>query len=780
MAVPNRLQTLRNLRTANLDMAFASAFGTLVTGAFLVGLIKYLGGSDLWIGVLSAIPSVFGILQIPGAIWGRSKRSYKAFILPGGLLWRLFYLPFIAIPFLPVDATVKLSLAMFCALASAASTFLVNPIYNDWLAEMVPPESRGSFFSRRNAIATTVGGTTGILGGLLLDAFQRHGHYRAGFSTIFAVGSVCAGISFSFFLRMKDLERANPIRQSLTKGILAFAVPFRDNAYRPVLVFLAVATIGQGFAGSFYFAYGIESLGLPFSVLQLAGACQALGTVLSSRFWGFGSDKYGNKPMLAIAGLSLAINPIPWMLCRPHELVFNTVLLLTAHVFFGVMWGGVGLCQFNIMLSTAKPEDRANYLGAGLALTALVGGLSPMVGATVMATLRLHNTPFHAYQVLFFTTALLRAAGMLFLTRVREAGSTEVRTALQQLSEATPTRVRALRRLSRSTSADVRGEALEQLGDEGFTMAADEMVKALYDPLPKVRRQAAQALARLRDPASQHQAATALIEQLGQHPDLVEEETIEALGAMRDERAVELLSSLLRSPRSLVRRAAARALGRLEDASAVEPLIEAAGAADDPDLRRAAVQALRRLEAQEAAPTLAAATLDLRASVRVAAAEAVAEMEIKEAAPMLREALVKYPDASTTAVAYALGVLGDLSDIPLILHALDTCKTPLTRRQGLLGVARLLGVERETYRLMLLGGMAKDSALVELLRPATRRSKRIQLALHHYSEANEVEAVQILANVANNEGLTALAQHPIPEAFLVAAAFVGNGAALRP
>ncbi|MHB8638011.1 MAG: MFS transporter [Fimbriimonadaceae bacterium] len=774
MAVPNRLQALRNLRTANLDMAFASAFGTLVTGAFLVGLIKYLGGGDLWIGVLSAIPSVLGILQIPGAIWGRSKRSYKAFVLPGGLLWRLFYVPFIAIPFLPVEASVKLSLAMFCALAAAASTFIVNPIYNDWLAELVPADSRGSFFSRRNAIATTVGGTTGILGGLLLDAFQRHGYYRAGFSTIFAAASICAGLSFGYFLRMKDLERANPIRQSLGQGILAFAVPFRDNAYRPVLVFLGAATVGQGFAGSFYFAYGIESLGLPFTVLQICGACQALGTVLSARFWGFGSDKYGNKPMLAIAGLALAINPIPWMLCRPHELVFNTILLLNAHVFFGIMWGGVNLCQFNIMLSTAKPEDRANYLGAGMALTALIGGLSPMVGATMMATLRLHNTPFHAYQVLFFTTILLRGAGMLFLARVREAGSTEVRTALQHLSEATPTRVRALRRLSRSTSAEVRGEALERLGDEGFAMAGDEMVKALYDPLPKVRRQAAQALAQLRDPASQHQAATALIEQLSQHPDLVEEETIEALGAMRDARAVELLSSLLKSPRTLVRRAAAKALGSMEGSAAVPPLIEAAGIADDPDLRRAAVQALRRLEAREAAPTLAAATLDSRASVRVAAAEAVAEMEIAEAAPMLREALARYPDAATSAIVYALGVVGELADLPQILNALAASDTPLTRRQGLLGVAHLLGVERQTYRLMLLEGMARDAALIELLKPATRKAKRIQAALQQYSEGNEAEGVRTLASAVANAGLAELAKHQIPEAFLVAAAVAGK------
>ena len=208
----------------------------------------------------------------------------------------------------------------------------------------------------------------------------------------------------------------------------------------------------------------------------------------------------------------------------------------------------------------------------------------------------------------------------------------------------------------------------------------------------------------------------------------------------------------------------------MEDPGAVAPLIEAADAADDPDLRRAAVQALRRLEAKEAAPTLAAATLDPRASVRVAAAEAVAEMEIKGAAPMLREALNRYPDAATSAISYALGVVGDLSDIPRILNAIDASTTALTRRQGLLGVARLLGVERETYRLMLLEGMAKDAALVELLKPAGRKSKRVQLALHQYSEGKEAEAVASLASVVPTEGLQELAKHPMPEAFLVAAA----------
>jgi non-heme chloroperoxidase len=53
---PNRLEILQSLRVANIDVAFATAFATLVTGAFLVGFIQSLGGKDLWIGLISAVP----------------------------------------------------------------------------------------------------------------------------------------------------------------------------------------------------------------------------------------------------------------------------------------------------------------------------------------------------------------------------------------------------------------------------------------------------------------------------------------------------------------------------------------------------------------------------------------------------------------------------------------------------------------------------------------------------------------------------------------------------
>ena len=84
---------------------------------------------------------------------------------------------------------------------------------------------------------------------------------------------------------------------------------------------------------------------------------------------------------------------------------------------------------------------------------------------------------------------------------------------LRDLRKVTPKGMRAMRSLTTSTDIGTRVAAIERVGSEGYAMASDEIVKALGDPSPKVRRNAARALARLGDarlanpPDNPHQRA---------------------------------------------------------------------------------------------------------------------------------------------------------------------------------------------------------------------------------------------------------------------------------
>lgn len=773
MAAPNRLENLRSLRVANVDVAFFTAFSTLITGIFLVGFIQDLGGSDLWIGLLSSIPSLVGILQIPGAIWGRGFNSYKRFVLPGGLLNRLIYIPLIALPMAPIPDGAKLTLLMVSVLLASISGTVVGPVYNDWIAELVPPQSRGTYFARRNAISTAVGAAIGVAGAYVLDAVKNGGNTRQGFTIVFAIAIVCAAISFAFFVQMQDLPRTNPIRTDLRASLRAIARPYGDIEFRRVLTFLAVFTVGQSFGGNLFGAYARESLHLDFKIIQFTAVSMAVGNVLTARFWGFLSDRYGNKPALGIVNICVSMTPLVWLSTHPGA-TYNAPLLITGHIFMGVAWGGVALCQFNLLLATADKDDRANYLAAGMALMAILGGISPMVGAAMMSLLRHSFEPHVAYKIVFVTTALLRLTAVFFLVPVKEEGARTMGNALNDLRRMTPRGMRAMRSLARSESVTTREAAIASVGQEGLTLALEDILKALHDPQPRVRRQAATSLSRMYDPRATHE----LIHQIIEHPDLLEEEVIDALGSLGDPVAAPALVETMQNPRSAIRRASARALGRLGAGhpGVVEALTAAAVDPNDVDLRRASLQALRVLGAREAEAVIRMGARDPHPSVRIAAAEAVAELELRSAAADLRHSLAAYDDEASSEVAYALGAIGEVSDIPRILDEATRSRSVITRRRCLLGVARLCGVEAGTYRLMLREGMVRDATVQEVLKPLVRRHPRVKVALDRYAAGDEPGALSRLARALQDPVLAEFGRRPVEELFLVAAATAARSA----
>ncbi|MBS1724890.1 MAG: MFS transporter [Armatimonadetes bacterium] len=761
----SRLDALRNLQTANLDVAFATAFATLVGGTFLIGFIQYAGGSDRWIQLAVALPSLMGLFQIPGAIWGRRFNGYKRFVAPGGWVWRLLYIPLFALPLVPWPGQERLIVLAFCIALATAANQLVSPIYNDWIAELVPAESRGWYFSRRTAVSTAVGMGVAFIGGVMLDQLQKKNMSGTGFSILFAAGSVCAMVSMFFFLRMKDTERANPIQAGLKDSLKLMVRPAGDRNFQRVLVFTVVFMVSATLAGGLYVAFARESLQLSYTAIQLTQVAHAIGTVAFANMWGYLADKYGNKPLLAILMIGATITPFVWLVCRPGQPEFSTIVLVIGHLFNGLVWSGIAVCQMNLYIATAKTEDRANYLGMVFAVQAFTGAIAPLIGGEMMHFFRGTMPVENAYKSIFVAVMLVRVVSFLTLLPVREEGSTELRETFGHLRKVNTQGIRALRKLTRTGDPVQRAEAIAEVGSAQMALASAELLKALSDPSPLVRRHAARALGRLDDPA----AAAALTQFVTNNRELVEEETLEALGDMAATGASQAVTSFLNDPRSPMRRQAAKTLGRLGEVHSLGALEAAASDPTDPDLRRAAIQALRLLSARDSTPFIGKALQDPAPSVRSAAAEAVSELGLVELADEVRAALQVYADSYSSELAYALGCVGSREDLPALLQSAAKAASSTTRRRCLLGIAKMLGVEQQFYRLLGQTGLSRDQELVALLKPAYQKSKKLREAVQVYSLGDEKEAVALLVKSHLAPELGFAAEHFVPEMFLVLA-----------
>lgn len=418
---------------ANVDSSLSSAFGTLLGGTFIVGFIKYLGGSDYWIGLFSSIPSLCGLTLIPGAVLCRRYASYKKYTRPFGLTWRCMHLPWVAMPLLPLAADFRFALMLGCGTVGNLCINMVGPAYNDWLMQMTEPNSRGYYFTRRSAILVVVGAVVGVIGAGLLDLFRGAGYDLIGFTVIFGLALACAALSAYFYEQMLDIERKVILRTNVVETLGHIAEPFRDRSFRSVLFFCFLSIAAQTFAGSFFAAYAIESLKLPYTLIQILILLQALGQLLTAGYWGRLMDRYGMRPIVAISGIGIAIGPALWMLTQPGQSAWNLVILFILHFGGGFFWAAVLPGNLNILLVSSPEVERSTYLGAGQTIQALAGALSPMVGAAMLSNLRGVMVAESAYKWVFFASVVLRLLAVVLLTNVREPGATGFRATVRSL-----------------------------------------------------------------------------------------------------------------------------------------------------------------------------------------------------------------------------------------------------------------------------------------------------------------------------------------------------------
>jgi HEAT repeat protein len=195
--------------------------------------------------------------------------------------------------------------------------------------------------------------------------------------------------------------------------------------------------------------------------------------------------------------------------------------------------------------------------------------------------------------------------------------------------------------------------------------ALKPLLKALAEGDERVRKQAAFALARLKEP----EAVPGLIEALSDPDQDVQRAAVFALKETGDPRAVDPLAKILEKKRPRdqmsLARAAAIAMGELYDESAVDPLVRAL-LGDDKDLQMGATEGLCSLEYMAVSPLIWLLT-ERRDDVREAAAFALGWKGNEAAVEPLIDVAVRDEVFYVRKTAIeSLGEIGDSRAVPAL------------------------------------------------------------------------------------------------------------------
>ncbi|HLJ56669.1 MAG TPA: MFS transporter [Chthonomonadaceae bacterium] len=797
----NRLDVLRGLRLSVWDGAFATVHASLTTGAFLTGFALWLGANDLALGLLTAIPTLAGLVQIVASYFGKSLGSRRAFVGWFALISRTLWLPILAAPmFLPPGAALPLFLVLF-----AVSFALMNatvPAWTSWMSDLVPEDHRGRYFARRNMVAGVAGMAIGLPAAWFLDLATRRHHWEsAGFGVLFAVGAAGGIASFIAVMRQPEPKpKSAPAGGSRgLRGILEFyAAPFADRNFRSLLAFNTIFVSGQFFAAPFFTVYALRILHLNYLWLQVFAMLTGIASLGSMAAWGFLADKFGNKPILGIGVVGVFFLPILWILSTPGNPPLMLSIVAINSLAGGLFWAGVNLNQFNLLIRLSPPERTGVYVATLAAVTGITGGLAPLVGGIVMHGLEgwhAHLLGFAVgnFQVTFAIAALLRVVALIFLGPLRDADSTPARDVLDQLSKTRPTAWRDIQRLRGAQDEETRLRATSSLATSRTRLAVAELVAALSDPSLAVREEAAHALGVIGDPA----VVPALITALRDPTTGLAGEAAQALGRIGDRQATPALAAVLADrsgPYSLEDRIrAVRALGALGGGDAVDALLReltTAASAESESSRpeeeqEAMVRALGHIGNTKAAPALADLLQrpEVARPLRLALVRALGELEHPIAVTALRGVL---PTASQDGVLFplladALARHGDRESVGALLQGIAAQDSPVGRRQAASAVGTLLGEGDALYALLSQEAFGRDAAIARLAEEIQRSLRGgtgaggLSEALNAYLSEQYGRCCALLASAGT--GVQARTTPPRSETAVACSAALGQAAA---
>lgn len=762
----NRIEILRGLRISTWEASFSTVHATLTTGAFLTGFALWLGANNLVMGLVTAIPTLAGLIQILASYQSERLRERKWFTAWYSLGGRTLWLPILLLPlFLPLPTALAAFLALY-----AVSFALLNvpvPAWMSWMSDLVPPDNRGRYFARRNMVAGIVGMAVGLPAAWFLDfAVKRHHREALGFGTLFGVAVLAGLVSFVCLLRQPEPPKRSVStgeRPTGRAGVLAYyRAPFADPNFRRLMVFNTVFSTGQFFAAPFFTVYALERLRLDYVWLQVFATISSVLTLVSLPLWGYLTDKMGNRALLVLGVCGVFTLPLGWMFTTPDRPGLSLLLLTAVNVGGGLFWSLVGLTQFNLLIGLSPSEKTSVYVATMAAATGLAGGLAPLLGGVVMRLLHdwqahLFGVTFFNFQVTFLISALLRIGALPLLWKLAEPQSISTRAVLHQLRHANPRSFRHIRQLQ-GGSVEARVQATEAIAETRNVLAGSELETALQDPSVAVRRESAHALGELGDAA----AAEGLIAALQDPAPEVVEEAAWALGQTGDRQAVPALRLLLRNrretPSNRIRMAAAGALGRLGGSEAVGALLDVLATAPEADLAETAVRALGEIGDRRAVPALVAAleAEGVTDGLRLALVQSLGLLGDRAALGALRALLAaseKEP-ALVPPLADALAHLDDGEAVLPLTDRLERLESPVARRQTAHAIGRLLNQGELVYTLLSRDAFGRDTLVARLIGEmqrtlrSTSARRTLRLALNAYTDGDHLACVRALERIA--------------------------------
>lgn len=437
-------QSVRSsLRFSTFDGVFATIFINITSGVLLSNFLVDLDASTMVIGGLAAIPMVMNLLQPLGAYLADRTTSRHWYGLrvygPSRLIWLVLALGILLLTWHHTDLHLLIYLASGVVFVSAILTALGSASWLSWKAALVPRQLRGRYFGFRNSTVSLATLICVPIAGLGVSVWPGGTVQGYGAMLLLAVVAGLISLLFQFFMidvnpqlqrlsptdlyykilrkqssnRTKPVEAASPIAEPIKSDQIKSSI-WQDKNFLTFLLYFGFWTFAVNLSAPFFNIYLLDNLDLDVKWVTLYNSLQAGANLSMLMMWGKLSDRTGNRPLLLLMGILVAITPLLWLGVNttPVSLWFWLPFL---HILAGGTWAAIDLCSNNIQMAIAPMQRHSTYF----AIAAAVAGGSGALG-TIMGGFLAEFVDYGGLLGMFTLSGALRLVALLPLVFVQE------------------------------------------------------------------------------------------------------------------------------------------------------------------------------------------------------------------------------------------------------------------------------------------------------------------------------------------------------------------------
>jgi predicted MFS family arabinose efflux permease len=403
------------------------AWGNLLAGIIYIYFGNSIGMTQLEWGILGGIGAWVVVVQPLGAVIGERLGYRKRFWFLTAIADRVLRLAAIAAAFFLWRAGYHIAYLVFMVgicLGTLIGSLSPGPWYG-WFATIIPKETQGTFWGRRDSWISLVVIAVALPSGLLMDFVPQSDKLPVS-AIILVAASLLGFMDLCIHVTIPEPPHA---RSSSGRTLAGMLLPLRDRRFRPWLTFNACWNLSQGIGGSLCTLYFMDNLGFKNDFLGGVISITVLGlvgTFVASRRVGRMIDRFGIKRMLLLGYFFWATLPLLWMLATPRTAVYWIGLQSVIGGAFSAAANNAGV---KLVTRFPAPEESGMYMAVSTMVGSVALGLGSIIMGTVLNALRDWSVTVLGLAVCGFTLmftisfVLRMATTFVLIPKIRVTGS---------------------------------------------------------------------------------------------------------------------------------------------------------------------------------------------------------------------------------------------------------------------------------------------------------------------------------------------------------------------